>query len=142
MRMTSQNYVQTATATEAPVTQEMIDRISRPEVIRLLHAAIGLATESGEFLDMLKKHIFYGKPLDLINAAEEIGDTMWYTALAVDILKTTLDDVMTVNIKKLAARYPEKFTEHHAENRDLITERAILEGKDCSACEAQGVCGV
>lgn len=138
----SSNYVELATATEAPVTQEMIDRISKPEIIRLLHSAIGLATESGEFLDMLKKHIFYGKPLDLVNASEEVGDALWYSALAINILKTTLDDVMTVNIKKLQARYPEKFTEFHADNRNLETERAILEKRDCNSCDAIGVCGL
>ena len=141
--ISSDNYVKLAMATDAPVTDAMIERISKPEVVRLLHAAIGLATESGEFLDMLKKYIFYGKPLDLVNAREEIGDTMWYTALAIDVLKTTMEDIMTVNIKKLKSRYPDKFTEYNAENRDLETERDILEGKDkCSTCEGTGVCGL
>lgn len=126
--MTSQNYVANACNTESPVTPEMIERLTNPQTVRMLHAAMGLSTEAGEFVDMLKKHIFYGKPLDLVNAKEEIGDSMWYVAIAIDVLKTTLDDVMTVNINKLKARYPEKFTEFHAENRDLTTERSILEG--------------
>ncbi len=88
---------------------------------------MGLTTEAGEFVDMLKKHIFYGKPIDYVNAKEEIGDTLWYTALAIDVLETTMNEVMTVNIDKLKARYPEKFTEFNAENRDLVTERKILE---------------
>jgi NTP pyrophosphatase (non-canonical NTP hydrolase) len=129
VQMTSANYVGNACNTESPVTPEMIERLSQPDTIRMLHSAMGLCTESAEFLDMLKKHIFYGKPLDLVNAKEEIGDSMWYVAIAVDVLQTTLDEVMTVNISKLKARYPEKFTEHHAENRDLETERNILEGK-------------
>lgn len=128
MSITSQNYVKSATKTESPITEAMIDRLTEPQTIRLLHAAMGLSTEAGEFMDMLKKHIFYGKPLDLVNAKEEIGDTMWYTALAIDVLQTTLDEVMTVNIEKLAFRYPEKFTEFRAENRDLETERKILTG--------------
>jgi len=126
--MHSGNYVANACNTESPVTPEMIERLSNPDTIRMLHSAMGLCTESAEFLDMLKKHIFYGKPLDLVNAKEEIGDSMWYVAIAVDVLKTTLDEVMTVNITKLKARYPEKFTEHHAENRNLEVERSILEG--------------
>jgi NTP pyrophosphatase (non-canonical NTP hydrolase) len=125
--MTSENYVANALNTEAQVTPEMIERLSTPETIRLLHAAMGLCTESGEFMDMLKKHIFYGRKLDLVNAKEEIGDSMWYVAIAIDVLKTSLDEVMTVNIDKLKERYPEKFTEFHAENRNLETERAILE---------------
>jgi NTP pyrophosphatase (non-canonical NTP hydrolase) len=124
----SSNYVKNACRTESPVTPEMIERISSPDTIRMLHAAMGLSTEAGEFIDMLKKHIFYGKKLDLVNAKEEIGDSMWYVGIAVDVLQTTLNEVMTVNIDKLKARYPEKFTEHHAENRDLDTERNILEG--------------
>lgn len=125
--MNSYNYVENAIRTESPITPEMITRISKPETIRLLHAGMGLATESGEFLDMLKKHIFYGKPLDLVNAREEIGDTLWYCSLAIDVLQTTLNEVMTVNINKLRVRYPEKFTEDLAENRNLLTERQILE---------------
>jgi NTP pyrophosphatase (non-canonical NTP hydrolase) len=127
--ITSFNYVENVMRTESPVTQEMIDRISNPQTIRLLHGAIGLATESGELLDMLKKHIFYGKPLDLVNASEEVGDSQWYAGLVIDVLKTTFNEVLTINIDKLKARYPEKFTEYHAENRDLETERKILEGE-------------
>lgn len=129
MKMTSENYVENAVRTESPVTEAMIERLTNPQTIRLLHAAMGATTEAAEFLDMLKKHIFYGKKLDLVNAGEEIGDQMWYIGLTVDILQTTLNEVMTVNIAKLKARYPEKFCEEKAENRDLETERAILEGK-------------
>lgn len=138
--MNSSNYVENAIRTEAPVTSEMITRFSNPENIRLLHAGMGMVTEAGEFMDMLKKHLFYGKPLDKINLAEEVGDSYWYMALAVDILKTTMNDVMTVNIDKLKARYPEKFTEYHAENRDLVNERAILEGNKCEGCDSVGLC--
>jgi len=140
-RIDSRNYVAHCIRTEAPVTQEMIARFTNPQTIRLLHAAMGLATESGEFLDMLKKHLFYGKPLDLVNAKEEIGDTMWYTGLCIDILQTTMSEVMTVNIDKLKARYPEKFSEFHAENRDLETERSILEGEsNCDGCGCESLC--
>ena len=93
----------------------------------LLHAAMGMVTESAEFLDMLKKHIMYGKELDEVNLNEEIGDMLWYQALAVRSLKNTLSDIMDVNIKKLEKRYPEKFTEFHALNRNLEEERRILE---------------
>lgn len=143
----SSNYVTHATATESPITPEMIARFADPTNIRLLHAGMGMVTEAGEFIDMMKKHLFYGKPLDLVNLSEEIGDEMWYIALAVDILQTTLNDVMAVNIAKLKARYPDKFTEFHAENRDLETERKILEGhtstdNNCDECPASSVCGV
>lgn len=95
---------------------------------RLLHSGIGIATESGEFLDALKKHIFYGKPLDRTNLKEELGDLLWYVAIACDELGATFEELQEVNIAKLTARYPEKFSLERAENRDLETERKILEG--------------
>ena len=97
---------------------------------RLLHAGIGLATESGEFLDALKKSIFYGKTLDTVNLKEELGDVLWYMAIALDALGTDFETEMEKNIKKLKARYGEKFSQESAEYRDLKKERALLEGKE------------
>ena len=94
---------------------------------RLLHAGIGLATEAGEFLDALKKHVFYGKELDTVNLSEEMGDIFWYCALIADELKIDFSQVMDTNIAKLKARYGDKFSEEKAEHRDLKTERTILE---------------
>lgn len=96
---------------------------------RLLHAGIGLATESGEFLDALKKSIFYGKELDTVNLKEELGDVLWYMAIAMDVLGTDFETEMEKNIKKLKARYGEKFSQGSAEKRDLKKEREALEGK-------------
>ena len=93
----------------------------------LLHASMGLVTEAGEFQDMLKKHVFYGKALDKVNLKEEIGDLLWYCAIALEALDTDFQSVMQTNIDKLKARYPEKFTEDSANNRDLKVERQILE---------------
>ncbi len=93
----------------------------------LLHASMGLSTEAAEFTDALKKHIFYGKELDTVNLKEEIGDILWYAAIALEALDSSFEEVMQTNIDKLAARYPDKFTEESAINRDLDTERKILE---------------
>ena len=125
--ITSANYVQNAIRTESMDFDAIASRLCDPDTIRLLHSAMGLSTEAGEFLDMLKKHIFYGKELDITNAKEEIGDSMWYVAIAIDVLQTTLNDVMQVNINKLRERYPEKFTSEDALCRDLGAERKILE---------------
>ncbi len=125
--ITSTNYVENATRTESNDFDAIASRMCDPNTIRLLHSAMGLSTEAGEFLDMLKKHIFYGKELDLTNAKEEIGDSMWYVAISIDVLQTTLNDVMQVNINKLRERYPEKFTSEDALCRDLGAERKILE---------------
>ncbi len=94
---------------------------------RLLHAGIGLATESGEFLDALKKSLFYGSELDRTNLKEELGDLLWYIAIAMDELGTDFEKEMNRNIEKLSARYPEKFTKKDAMIRDLENERDILE---------------
>lgn len=96
---------------------------------RLLHGAIGLASESGELLDMVKAALFYGKDVDPTNALEECGDALWYISIALDACGYTLAQAMEMNVKKLAARYPEGFTEARALNRDLGLERETLEGK-------------
>jgi len=94
----------------------------------LVHYTDGLVTESGEIKDMMKKHIAYGVPLDLINLKEEIGDLFWYIARICDLQGWTFEEIMDLNINKLQARYPDKFTLDGAVNRDLAVERKILEG--------------
>lgn len=123
----SETYVRNVLRTDTPVTQEVIDRHSNPETIRLIHAAMGMVTESAELMDMLKRHLFYGTAIDYVNAKEELGDNQWYVGLAIDILKTTMDDILTLNISKLRLRYPDKFDETAALNRDLSAERELLE---------------
>lgn len=96
---------------------------------RIAHALFGLETEIGELIDPFKKFWFYGglKPIDLVNVKEEIGDILWYLAILMDEIDTDFDDEMERVIKKLKTRYPEKFTSHHATNRDLESERKTLE---------------
>jgi NTP pyrophosphatase (non-canonical NTP hydrolase) len=94
---------------------------------RVLHAAFGLVTEAGELLDALKKATFYGKPLDVTNIKEEAGDILWYLAILFDAINTDFSTEQARVIAKLRARFPEKFTENDAFDRDLITERKILE---------------
>ena len=75
----------------------------------LMHAALGLSGEAGEFADCIKKHWVYGQPLDKANAAEEIGDILWYCALACNALDVQLADVAEMNIEKLRKRYPAQY---------------------------------
>jgi NTP pyrophosphatase (non-canonical NTP hydrolase) len=131
MEINSSNYVDLANRTAMTDYEKVRERLT-DENIDLLHAGMGLCTETGEFMDMLKKHIFYGKELDRINLAEELGDDLWYVALAINRLKDklqqlTLDSVLLTNIEKLQKRYPDKFTEDAAINRDTDAERIILE---------------
>jgi hypothetical protein len=118
-KMTPDEYIKLAIKTESPNFQMISPR--------LLHGTMGVDTESGELTDSLKKHMFYGKPLDLVNINEEIGDLLWYIALICNECNFSFEDIMKRNIDKLKARYPEKFTSEKALNRDLETERKILE---------------
>lgn len=103
--------------------------VQKGKDMNLLHGAIGICTEAGELLDAFKRKLFYGKELDVTNVKEEIGDIMWYVAILLRELDLDLHELMQLNIDKLRARYPEKFTETHALNRDLQKERDTLEGK-------------
>lgn len=128
--MNSANYINDAIKTESNDFTAMDSRLKENGLKRLLHAGIGLSTESGEFLDALKKHIFYGKELDRVNLAEELGDLFWYMAIVADELGVEFESVMERNIQKLKARYGEKFSEEKAENRDLESERSILDAQN------------
>jgi NTP pyrophosphatase (non-canonical NTP hydrolase) len=92
-----------------------------------LHMAIGASTEANELLDSYKKWFAYGKELDKVNVAEEISDCFWYLVNLCNMLNLNPQEVFDINIKKLKARYPEKFTQYNANNRNLEEERKILE---------------
>jgi NTP pyrophosphatase (non-canonical NTP hydrolase) len=88
---------------------------------RLLTAAVGINAEGGEFMEIVKKMIFQGKPYNEDNREHmiiELGDIMWYVAQACMALDTTLDDVVARNVQKLLKRYPEgAFDVYFSENR-------------------------
>ncbi len=76
---------------------------------RLTTAGVGLAAESGEFLEIVKKMVFQGKPWTDDNRDHliiELGDVMWYVAQACMALDVSFDDVVRGNVKKLEKRYP------------------------------------
>ncbi|MHC1785659.1 MAG: nucleoside triphosphate pyrophosphohydrolase family protein [Christensenellales bacterium] len=75
----------------------------------LQNAALGLAGESGEFADSVKKVSFQGHELDRPHLKEEIGDILWYCALAAKALNADLHEIALDNIEKLRRRYPEGF---------------------------------
>ena len=103
--------------------------IDKGHDLNLLHAAMGISTEAGELMDAFKRKIFYGKELDVVNVKEEVGDLMWYVAILLRELDLDFHELLQLNIDKLRARFPDKFTETDALQRDLDKERAILEGK-------------
>jgi len=92
-----------------------------------LHMVLGMQTEVAEIADVFKKHIAYGKEIDYINVKEELGDSLWYIANMCNMNGWDMREILDTNIQKLQARYPEKFTQENALNRDLEKERKILE---------------
>ena len=75
----------------------------------LVNAAMGLCGESGETIDLVKKHLFQGHPLDRDRLIGELGDVAWYLAEAASALDIDLEAVFERNIDKLKRRYPEGF---------------------------------
>lgn len=102
-------------------------RVTTPAQMDLLHSVIGMASEIGELVDAVKRHIFYGENMDVTNILEEFGDLFFYTALGLDVLGFTFEDAMQANINKLAVRYPKGFTKDKAINRNLTAEAVSLE---------------
>ena len=87
----------------------------------LLTAGIGLASEGGEFNEIVKKMVFQGKPLNdenVFHMKRELGDIMWYWINACTALGLDPNDVIAANVEKLKARYPGgEFDVWHSENR-------------------------
>lgn len=105
----------------------------------IVHGILGVATEGGEMLEALYAAYFEGKEFDKVNLLEESGDVMWYLALLLNKPQpgVTFEAVQHLNIDKLRKRYPDKFTNYDALNRDLDGERKVLEGDgiDHSWCD-------
>lgn len=95
--------------------------------VDIFHACLGLCTEAGEVMDPFKKSAFYGKPVDFVNLDEEIGDILWYIAIYAEARGTTIEALAERNNRKLKQRFPDKFTQEAALNRDLFAERQVLE---------------
>ena len=99
---------------------ELLDR-EGSNINRLTTAAVGISAEGGEFMEIVKKMVFQGKPWNDANREHlivELGDVMWYVAQACMALDVSFDDVVERNVEKLKARYPGgEFDVHYSENR-------------------------
>jgi NTP pyrophosphatase (non-canonical NTP hydrolase) len=88
---------------------------------RLLTASVGMCAEAGEFTEVVKKIVFQGKPVNednLFHLKRELGDIMWYVMQACMGLGTDLNEIIEMNVEKLASRYPDgAFDVHFSENR-------------------------
>jgi len=122
-----QDFVREVTSNASNYPTDLIDRISEIQVTTtinpalLLTAAMGLAAEGGEFLEIPKKIIFQGKPVNeenIFHMKRELGDIMWYWINACRALNLDPNDVIAENVRKLESRYPGgSFDAHYSENR-------------------------
>lgn len=100
--------------------QELAMRTLNPEIDKkelILNAAMGLCGESGEAIDLVKKHLFQGHDLDDEKLIKELGDVAWYLAEAATALNVNLSEILEKNIKKLENRFPDGFNSNRSINR-------------------------
>ena len=84
----------------------------------LINGVMGLCGEAGEAIDIVKKHLAQGHPLDREALIRELGDVAWYLAETAAALDLDLDTVLRINLAKLRARYPEGFSAEQSMHRD------------------------
>src|SRR5574343_88186 len=93
----------------------------------IMHAAMGIAGEAGEVIDLVKKTYAYEKTLDDKKLIEEVSDILWYINLLLAVMDRTWEEVFDLNIAKLEARYPDlRFNADHAINRDVNAEQKAM----------------
>lgn len=86
---------------------------------KLNHGALGISGEAGEVTDLIKKVVIQGKPLDVDKLKKELGDVLFYTAVLIEAIDSSFEEIMQINSIKLDARFPNGFTEAAAlERRD------------------------
>jgi NTP pyrophosphatase (non-canonical NTP hydrolase) len=122
-----QDFVQAVTSAESNYPAQLIERIQEINThttinpALLLTAAMGLAAEGGEFVEIPKKILFQGKPVNeenIFHMKRELGDIMWYWINACRALNLDPNDVIAENVRKLESRYPGgSFDAHYSENR-------------------------
>ena len=83
----------------------------------LIHGVMGLCGESGEAIDLVKKHLAQGHELNKEQLAKELGDIAWYLAETATAIGYPLEDILQMNIDKLKKRYPDGFAVERSVNR-------------------------
>ena len=121
-----QKFVDGVTSDESTDFLALSDRLVKLDrqganIERLLTAGVGINAEGGEFLEIVKKMVFQGKPWTQDNKKHliiELGDLLWYVAQATQALEISFDEVIAANVKKLESRYPGgKFDVYYSEHR-------------------------
>ena len=121
-----EEFVSAVTSDASTNFVDFADRIGELDreganIERLLTAGVGINAEGGEFLEIVKKMVFQGKPWNEDNREHliiELGDVLWYVAQATMALGISFDEVIATNVKKLEKRYPGgEFDVFKSENR-------------------------
>ena len=99
--------------------QNKIERTRNFRDTELVNYTLGLVCESGEFGDIIKKHLYHGQDLDIEKIKLELGDIMWYIGNVCNVLNIELSEVAGKNIEKLEKRYPNGFSNEDSVNRKV-----------------------
>ena len=118
-------FVSAVTSQESNNVRKLIQKLedldTNVNIALLMTGGIGLASEGGEFNEIVKKCVFQGKPLDddtIFHMKRELGDIMWYWINSCRALNIDPNDVIAENVRKLEARYPGgSFDAYYSENR-------------------------
>ena len=109
------NEFQTAAMRTVPAIQReypiVVDNVC------ILNGVMGLAGESGECVDLVKKHLMQGHQLDKEHLASELGDVAWYLAVTAYALGYDLEQIFQMNVDKLWKRYPTGFDAVRSQHR-------------------------
>ena len=106
--LTANDYQKKAMTTLNPA-------LSKQDV--LVNGVMGLCGEAGECIDLVKKHLHQGHPLDSEKLAKELGDVAWYLAETAWALDIPLESILRGNLEKLKKRYPRGFDSEKSRNR-------------------------
>ena len=100
--------------------QKLAMRTCSPYGFCISNVGLGLAGEAGECADLIKKTLHQGHSFDKEKLINELGDVCWYVALACSVMDIDMEEVLELNIEKLAARYPDKFEAERSINREEV----------------------
>ena len=119
-------FVDAVTSDESKAFIAFSDRVvsldeKGANIERLLTGAVGINSEGGEIMEIVKKLIFQGKKWDdetIYHIKRELGDVMWYVMQCLLALDISLDEIIAMNVEKLEKRYPGgQFDSFYSENR-------------------------
>ena len=118
-------FVKEVTSTESNNTRKLTDKLEeldfKVNIALLMTGSIGLASEGGEFSEIVKKCVFQGKPMNeetIFHMKRELGDIMWYWVNACRAIGEDPNEVVAENVRKLESRYPGgSFDVYYSENR-------------------------